>query len=42
MDEAKAVLGDMIEVIGVETLDQALSELRSIGGDLTGIEFVGQ
>ena len=42
VDEAKAVLGDMIEVIGVETLDQALSELRSIGGDLTGIEFVGQ
>jgi len=40
--EAEAVTGDMIEVVGVETLDQALSELASLGGDLTGIQFVDQ
>ena len=39
-DQAKAVLGDMIEVIGVETLDDALSKLRSLGGDVSGIEIL--
>jgi len=42
VEEAEAVLGDIIQVIGVETLDQALSELSSLGGDLTGIQFDSQ
>ena len=40
VNEARAVLGDMIEVVGVDTLDQALEKLRSLGGDTTGIEIM--
>tara|TARA_B100000579_G_scaffold338227_1_gene289360 strand:- start:2941 stop:4035 length:1095 start_codon:yes stop_codon:yes gene_type:complete len=41
-DQARDVLGNMIEVIGVETLDDALSKLRSLGGDLAGVELLAQ
>lgn len=41
-DQAKAVLGDMIEVFGVETLDDALSKLRLLGGDVSGIELLSR
>ena len=39
VDQATAVLGDMVEVVGVENLDQALAKLKSLGGDVSGIEI---
>lgn len=39
VDQATAVLGDMVEVVGVENLDQALTKLKSLGGDVSGIEI---
>ena len=39
VDQATAVLGDMIEVVGIDNLDQALAKLESLGGDVTGIEI---
>ena len=39
VDTAVAVLGDMVEVVGVENLDQALMKLKSLGGNLAGIEI---
>jgi len=41
-DQAKAVLGDMIEVFEVETLDDALSKLRLLGGDVSGIQLLSR
>ena len=39
VDQAAAVLGEMVEVVGVENLDQALAKLKSLGGDVSGIEI---
>ena len=39
VDQAAAVLGDMVEVVGVKNLDQALAKLKSLGGDVSGIEI---
>ena len=38
VDQAEEVLGEMIRVIGVSTIDDALRELKILGGDISGIE----
>lgn len=37
VEEARSVLGEMVDLVAVDTLDDALQALRSRGGDLSGI-----
>ena len=37
VEEARSVLGEMVDVVAVDTLDDALQALRSRGGNLSGI-----
>ena len=36
-EEARSVLGEMVDVVAVDTLEDALQALRSRGGNLSGI-----
>ena len=36
-EQAQSVLGEMVDVVAVHTVDDALQILRSLGGDLSGI-----
>jgi len=37
VEQAQSVLGEMVDVVAVDTVDDALQILRSLGGDLSGI-----
>ncbi|MEE3140734.1 MAG: S16 family serine protease [Actinomycetota bacterium] len=39
VEATKAILGEMVDVVSVDTLDDALRTLHSFGGDLSGIRL---
>ena len=42
VEQAQEILGETVDVVAVETLDDALRLLGSLGGDLTGIRVEHQ